>query len=251
MGRGRKNHRPDLNGVLVIDKPLGWTSFDVCKLIRRATGGAKVGHAGTLDPLATGVLVVCLGRATKRIDEIMGTQKRYRATIDLAHISESHDLETTPTPPPPPADVTNAPSEARVREVLDGFVGVVAQTPPAHSAIQIDGKRAYELARKGEVVELKARPVVIHEISIVRYEWPGLEIDVRCGKGTYIRSLARDIGEKLNTGGMLTGLIRTAVGAFTVEGAVKLDGMDEDAVRGVVEHASGCGDGSSVSDRAV
>lgn len=230
MGRGRKNHRPDLNGVLVIDKPLGWTSFDVCKLVRRATGGAKVGHAGTLDPLATGVLVVCLGKATKRIDEIMGTEKRYRAVIDLAHVSESHDLETPPqppTPPLPPADVFDPPTEARVREVLDSFVGLIEQAPPMHSAIQVDGVRSYTLARRGEGVELKARPVTIHEISVVHYEWPTLEIDIRCGKGTYIRSLARDIGERLGTGGMLMGLVRTAVGEFTVEGAIGVDGLDQ------------------------
>ena len=223
--------------MLVIDKPLGWTSFDVCKLIRRATGGAKVGHAGTLDPLASGVLVVCLGRATKRIDEIMGTEKRYRAAIDLAHISESHDLETTPTPPPTPADLTNPPNIERVREALASFVGVIDQTPPAHSAIQIDGQRAYTLARKGEAVELKSRPVTIHEISIIRYDWPTLEIDIRCGKGTYIRSLARDIGERLRTGGMLTGLVRTAVGEFRIEGAMTVEGVGEEAFALAVEGA--------------
>ncbi len=238
MGRGRKNHRPDLNGVLVIDKPLGWTSFDVCKLVRRATGGAKVGHAGTLDPLATGVLVVCLGKATKRIDEIMGTEKRYRAVIDLAHVSDSHDLETPPTTPGPRADVTHPASQERVREVLDSFVGLIEQAPPMHSAIQVDGVRSYTLARRGEGVELKARPVTIHEISMVHYEWPTLEIDIRCGKGTYIRSLARDIGERLGTGGMLTGLVRTAVGEFTVEGATRLEGLNDDSFRVGVEHLS-------------
>lgn len=235
MGRGRTNHRPDLNGVLVIDKPLGWTSFDVCKLIRRITRGAKVGHAGTLDPLATGVLVVCLGKATKQIDSIMGTEKRYRATIDLAHISASHDLETTPTAPPPTANITEPPNIERVRESLASFVGVIEQTPPAHSAIQIDGKRAYTLARKGEAVELKPRPVTIHEIQILRYDWPTLEIDIRCGKGTYIRSLARDLGEQLHTGGMLTGLARTTIGEFTLENAIQVEGMGESELSRVIE----------------
>lgn len=252
MGRGRKNHRPDLNGVLVIDKPLGWTSFDVCKLVRRATGGAKVGHAGTLDPLATGVLVVCLGKATKRIDEIMGTEKRYRAVIDLAHVSESHDLETPPLPPAcADFDPAKPASLERVREVLDGFVGVIEQVPPMHSAIQVGGVRSYTLARRGEGVELKARPVEIHEISIIRYAWPTLEIDIRCGKGTYIRSLARDIGERLGTGGMLTGLVRTAVGEFTVEGATRLEGLSDDAFRVGIERLGVCEDDGSSAGGGV
>lgn len=210
-----KNRRPDLNGVLVLDKPLGWTSADCCRYIRKGTGGAKVGHAGTLDPLATGVLVLCLGRATKMIDRLMATEKRYLAEIDLAHWSPTDDLEA----PPVPAEIASVPSRERVLESCAGFVGRVMQRPPVFSAIWVDGERAYDLARAGEEVALAARAVDIHDIQVVDYEWPILKVDVRCGKGTYIRSLARDIGRGLGAGGMLTSLRRTASGSFTADRA--------------------------------
>ncbi len=212
---GVRNKRPDLNGVLVVDKPLGWTSARVCSRVRACTGGAKVGHAGTLDPLATGVLVLCLGKATKAIDRIMGGEKRYRATVDLSATSPTDDLESEPVP----VEVPVPPGRERVVEVVGRFVGRVMQAPPAHSAIMIQGTRAYELARAGAAPVMAERPIDIHAIDVVEYEWPRLVLDVRCGKGTYIRSLARDVGRALGTGGVLVGLVRTAVGAYRIEDA--------------------------------
>lgn len=210
-----RNKRPDLNGILVIDKPLGWTSARACHHVRRVTGGAKVGHAGTLDPLATGVLVLCLGRATKRISQIMGTEKRYEAMIDLSKTSPSDDLETEPEPVP----VDRPPARGEVERALAPFHGTIRQRPPAYSAIQVRGERAYHAARAGRAMELEEREVVVHEIKLLSYEWPLLKLEIRCGKGTYIRSLARDIGEALGTGGVLTGLVRTAVGPFSLQAA--------------------------------
>ncbi|MCA9294333.1 MAG: tRNA pseudouridine(55) synthase TruB [Phycisphaerales bacterium] len=207
-----KNHRPDLNGILVIDKPLGMTSARVCAQVRGLTRGAKVGHAGTLDPLATGVLVLCLGKATKAIDRIMATEKRYTATIDLAAFSTTDDREGERLP----VDVGTPPLRAQIEQVLQTqFVGEIEQQPPAFSALWVDGRRAYTLAREGKAPVLDARPVMIHAIEIVRYAWPELEFDIRCGKGTYIRSIARDLGRALGTGGMLSALRRTAVGGYT------------------------------------
>lgn len=210
-----KNKRPDLNGIVVVDKPLGWTSAYVCRLIRSRTGGAKVGHAGTLDPLATGVLVICLGKATKRIPDLMDQSKHYRATIDLSRTSTTEDLEGELTDVP----VEQPPTREEIAAACAKFVGPIMQTPPPHSAVWIDGERAYKKARRGEEVAVRARPVVIDAIEIVSYEWPQLVIDVQCRKGTYIRSLARDIGKRLGIGGMLTALCRTRVGSFGVEDA--------------------------------
>ena len=214
---GIRNKRPDLNGLLVINKPLTWTSADVCRLIRRKTGGAKVGHGGTLDPLATGVLVVCLGRATKTISKIMQASKRYEAVVDLSAFSTTDDAEGERTELPAPSPV---PTHKQIRIILDDLTGEIMQRPPAYSAIKVDGKRAYKLARSGETVELQARQIRIDSIEILAYDWPTLAIDIRCGKGTYIRSIARDLGEALGTGGMLTGLSRTEIGRFTLETAV-------------------------------
>ncbi len=210
-----KNRRPDLNGVLILDKPLGWTSADCCRYIRKGTQGAKVGHAGTLDPLATGVLVLCLGRATKLISGFMASEKRYLAEVDLAHTSPTDDLESERVA----AVISAVPTVSQVRAACAGFVGEVMQTPPIYSAIWVNGERSYDLARKGEGVALASRPVSIYSIDVVGYEWPRLTIDVRCGKGTYIRSLARDVGKRLGVGGMLTSLRRTASGSFTVDAA--------------------------------
>lgn len=219
---GLRNKRPDLNGVLVLDKPLTWTSAQLCQLVRKRTAGAKVGHAGTLDPLATGVLVVCLGTATKLIPQLMDTGKGYRADVDLAHTSETNDREAELRP----VEVAAPPDEERIRETLRRFVGSIRQTPPIHSAIWVDGVRSYHLARRGEAVELPPRTIEIHSIEMLSYAWPRLLIDVRCGKGTYIRSLARDIGAALGAGGMLAGLQRTAVGPFTIDRARPVEEID-------------------------
>ncbi len=222
MGR-RTNRRPDLNGLLVIDKPLGWTSAKVCWWVRRRTKGAKIGHAGTLDPLATGVLVLCLGSATKVVDRLMATRKRYLADVDLSRVSSTDDGEGTITP----MDVPRPPARDEVESALAQFVGTIKQRPPAHSAIWIDGARAYHLARAGAAPEMKEREIVVHAITIMDYAWPILRLDIDCGKGTYIRSLARDIGVVLGTGGMLAALRRTAVGEFTIERAVSPETLPE------------------------
>jgi tRNA pseudouridine55 synthase len=219
---GLRNKRPDLNGVLVLDKPLTWTSAQLCQLVRKRTNGAKVGHAGTLDPLATGVMVLCLGSATKLIPQFMDTSKGYRADIDLAHTSETDDREAESRP----VDVASPPDESRIRQAVATFIGAIQQTPPVHSAIWVEGVRSYHLARRGEAVELKPRTIDIHAIDVLSYTWPHLLVDVRCGKGTYIRSLARDIGAALGTGGMLAGLQRTAVGPFTIDQARNVEEVD-------------------------
>lgn len=210
-----RNRRPDLNGIIVLDKPIGWTSADCCRFVRKLTDGAKVGHAGTLDPLATGVLVLCLGSATRLIPRLMSAEKRYRAEIDLAHTSETDDLESAPRPVLPAA----IPSAESVRAACQSFIGRIMQAPPAHSAVWVGGERAYARARRGETVEPTERAVEVHAIDVLEYDWPRLVIDVRCGRGTYIRSLARDIGRALGVGGMLRALRRAAVGEFGVEQA--------------------------------
>ncbi|MFG0260665.1 MAG: tRNA pseudouridine(55) synthase TruB [Phycisphaerales bacterium JB041] len=217
-------------GLLVIDKPEGPTSMDLCRVVKACLrrGGAsksvKVGHGGTLDPLATGVVVVLIGRAASRLcDEVMAGEKRYIAEVDLSVRSTTDDREGERTE----ISVIRAPELAEVTAACARFVGTVEQVPPAHSAIWIDGQRAYKLARAGEVPEMKARPVVIHEIRVLEFAYPRLVLDVRCGKGTYIRSLARDIGTALGVGGMLAGLRRTAVGAFSIDDAIALGAVPD------------------------
>jgi tRNA pseudouridine55 synthase len=212
---------------MIIDKPERITSMHVCRIVRgKLVGGGapkrvKVGHAGTLDPLATGVMVILVGKATKLCDQMMAGEKRYIAEIDLASTSSTDDREGIITP----VTVETPPTEAKVRGAIPAFVGTIQQRPPSHSAIWVDGKRAYKIARaadmgRGEALELPKRPVLVHSIELLEYSWPRLKIDVRCGKGTYIRSLARDLGAALGTGGMLTELRRTAVGPFMIERAV-------------------------------
>jgi tRNA pseudouridine55 synthase len=217
-------------GLLVIDKPLGVSSMSVCRVIKAKLrrGGApkntKVGHGGTLDPLATGVVVVLIGReATRLCDQVMAGEKRYVAEVDLAHRSTTDDREGELTE----ICVIRAPSRDEVQGACSRFIGTIAQAPPAHSAIWIDGERAYKLARAGEAPEMKPRPVTIHTIEILEYTFPRLVLDIRCGKGTYIRSLARDLGVAMGTGGMLAGLRRTAVGEFTIDRAQTLDEVPE------------------------
>ncbi len=224
MSRGRKNLRPDLNGVLVVDKPLRMTSAQAVARVRHRTGGAKVGHAGTLDPLATGVLVLCLGKATKQIEALMATEKEYLAEVDLSVLSPSDDLETEPVP----VAVTNIPTLDDLRAACDRFVGEIEQRPPTYSAVHIDGERAYDLAREGRLDERPApKRVRIDSIVILNYEWPMLTLDIQTGKGVYIRSLARDLGESLGAGGMLRSLRRTRVGKYRVEDAMPLDPLPE------------------------
>ncbi len=221
---------PPPAGLLVIDKPRGPTSTSVCRLVkaRLRRGGAprtvKVGHGGTLDPLASGVLVVLVGRAATRLcDEIMAGEKRYIAHVDLAHRSTTDDGEGELTE----ISVLRPPTRDEIEAVCSRFVGRIMQTPPAHSAMMVGGRRAYDMARRGEDPGLRARPVTIRSIDIVEYDWPRLVIDVRCGKGVYIRSLARDIGLALGPGAMLADLRRTAVGEHTIDRATPLDALPE------------------------
>lgn len=217
--------------ILCFDKPLTWTSFDVIGKIRwqlckrLGVRKLKVGHTGTLDPLATGVMVVCTGKATKRIDELQAHVKEYVATLQLGATTPSFDLEKPVDQTYPTAHIT----EEKVRQVLQQFLGRIEQVPPAYSACKIDGHRAYDLARKGEEVELKAKVLVIDEIELLDYndEKKQATIRVVCSKGTYIRALARDIGQALDSGAHLTALRRTRVGDVRVEDCMKVEDFGE------------------------
>lgn len=211
--------------IIAIDKPLGWTSFDAVKRLRGAIQRRlhvrkfKVGHAGTLDPLATGVLIVCTGRATRRIETLQNGDKEYVARIRLGATTPSYDLETE-------IDRQYEWEHIRredVERVLQSFKGRIMQVPPVFSAVKVDGKRAYNLARKGKEVELKAKPLEITEIELTECSLPEIEIRVVCSKGTYIRALARDIGESLGSGAHLIGLRRTRVGAIGIEACHTID----------------------------
>ena len=223
------NQKPGPSGLLVIDKPYGRTSTGVCTLVkaRLRAGGApkrvKVGHGGTLDPLATGVLVILVGKATKLCASVMAGEKGYRAEVDLGVTSPTDDLESEAVPTPGAAPV----SREAIERALGLFVGTIQQRPPAHSAVKIGGKRAYHLARAGDGPEPEARTVEIHKITIAAYDWPRLTLDIRCGKGVYIRSLARDLGAALGVGGMLGGLRRTQVGRFGIEQSMPLDALPD------------------------
>ncbi len=212
---------PPLHGLLVVDKPVGPTSMDVCRVVRRRAGSRrlKVGHAGALDPLASGVLVVAVGRATKLLGAVMRQPKEYEARVDLAAFSSTDDLEGEAQP----VEVASPPTRERLLEALGRLTGEILQRPPAYSAVKIAGQRAYRLARRGVAVEPKPRPVVVHAIELLAYAWPQATLRIRCGKGVYIRSLARDLGALLGTGGRLAGLVRTAVGPYRLERAVPLD----------------------------
>lgn len=200
--------------ILCIDKPLGWTSFDAVKRIRgelsRRLGmkKIKVGHAGTLDPLATGVMIICTGKATRQIDMLQAGVKEYEATLTLGATTPSFDLETEVDARYPVEHI----SEELVLEVLKQFTGSISQIPPAYSAVKVDGKRAYESARKGKAVELKPKQLVIDSIDLLSFSPGEISIRVVCSKGTYIRALARDIGVALGSGAHLKGLRRTRVG---------------------------------------
>ena len=205
--------------ILYIDKPLGWTSFDAVKRLRgalsRRLGNKKieVGHAGTLDPLATGVMILCTGRATKRIEELQSGVKEYVATIALGATTPSFDLETEIDATYPTDHITRE----LVEEVLARFTGRIEQIPPAFSACKVDGVRAYKLARKGSDVELKPKVLVIDEMELLQFAPTEIVVRVVCSKGTYIRALARDIGEALGSGGHLSALRRTRVGDVTAD----------------------------------
>lgn len=208
--------------ILYFNKPLGWSSFQVIKKVRnclcitmgiRGLKGLKVGHAGTLDPLATGVMILCTGKATKKIEEFQYQTKEYIATIRLGATTASFDLEH-PIDKTFPIDHIDC---AMVEETLKHFLGRIEQVPPVYSAVKIDGKRAYKLARDGKEVKLKSKVLVIDEIELMACNLPDIEVRIVCSKGTYIRALARDIGEALHSGAHLLALKRTRVGDITLD----------------------------------
>lgn len=215
--------------VLYFDKPYRWTSFALVNKVRyhisRRLGvkKIKVGHAGTLDPLATGVMIVCTGKATKRIEEFQYHTKEYIATLQLGATTPSYDLEKEIDATFPTGHITRE----LVEETLQRFVGTIEQVPPVFSACKVDGKRAYELARKGDEVQLRPKTLVIDEIELLAYNLPEIKIRVVCSKGTYIRALARDIGETLHSGAHLTGLIRTRVGEVTLDRCMKVEDFED------------------------
>jgi tRNA pseudouridine55 synthase len=204
--------------VILIDKPLGWTSFDVVNKLRFAIKVKKIGHAGTLDPLATGLLVLCTGKLTKKIDEYQAEKKEYIGTITLGKTTPSYDSETEPD-----AEFeTNHIKPDLIEEATKKFVGQISQIPPMYSAIKIDGKRMYDLARKGKTVDIPSREVFIEIFEITNVNLPEVAFRVVCSKGTYIRTLANDFGKALNSGAYLSSLRRTKIGSFSVENAYTL-----------------------------
>ncbi len=211
-----------MNGLLVIDKPLGLSSARVCTILRHRAAGAKVGHAGALDPLATGVLILCFGRATRLAEPLLAGEKRYEARVDLSAFSTTDDLEGDEIP----VAVAQPPVRAAIDAAVPRFVGDIMQAPPIHSAIHVNGERSYRLARAGKGADtLPERSVFIHSIDVLDYAWPFARLDVHCGKGVYIRSLARDLGRALGTGGRLAALRRTGVGPYTIGAARTLESL--------------------------
>jgi len=211
--------QPYLDGkVILLDKPIDWTSFDVVKKVRILTRISKVGHAGTLDPLATGLLIVCTGKFTKKINEYMGMEKEYTGTFTLGATTPTYDLESTPENI---RDYTHLSNE-QIHAATIQFTGPIMQVPPAHSAIKKDGKPVYLAARKGLEVKLEPRPVTIHSFVIEKIELPVVHFRVVCSTGTYIRSLAHDFGAALGVGGYMSSLRRTRIGAFEVTDADSL-----------------------------
>ncbi|MCC5921096.1 MAG: tRNA pseudouridine(55) synthase TruB [Cyclobacteriaceae bacterium] len=207
--------------IFLIDKPISWTSFDVVRKLKHKLPYKKLGHAGTLDPLASGLLILCAGKRTKDIEQFQAQPKEYKGSIFLGATTPSYDLETEPENF---QDISNLKEEA-IRSAVETFRGQITQYPPVHSAVKIDGKRAYEAARQGKEVKMKSREVMIHEYEITNIELPLVHFRIKCSKGTYIRSLAHDLGQKLGVGGYLKRLIRTKIGDYRVEDAISPEQM--------------------------
>lgn len=222
------NELKEKSGTFLIDKPYGWTSFDVVNKVRILykqyfSEKVKVGHAGTLDPLATGLLIVCIGKDTKKIDKYSVLDKEYIATIDISGSTDSFDLET---PIHTNFDYSTITVE-QIEKVLKEFIGRQKQIPPSFSAKWLNGKRAYKLARQGLTPELKAHEIIIYQLDLINCSLPEFQVKIRCSKGTYIRALARDIGKKLTGGAYLTSLRRTAIGNYTTNDAIKMTIFEE------------------------
>ncbi len=209
--------------VILIDKPYRWTSFDVVRKIRRLIGIKKIGHAGTLDPLATGLLILCTGKFTKKINEYMAREKEYTGTIKLGATTPTYDLESEPENFKDGSHLTQQDVDAAAAT----FTGEIMQVPPIYSAIKTEGKRAYELARRGKDVELKARQITV-SLFETKLDYPNLDFRIVCSTGTYIRSLAHDIGQKLGCGGYLSSLCRTRIGEFTLDKAMSIEKFERE-----------------------
>lgn len=209
----------DEGRVLLVSKPFEWTSFDVVNKLRYKLKIKKIGHAGTLDPLATGLLIICVGKMTKQIESFMGLEKEYTGTFVLGQTTPSFDLET---PVSEKKDISGITPEA-IASVVKSLTGKISQLPPAHSAIKVGGKRAYKFARKGKEVELQPREVEVKEFEITSSQLPELNFRIVCSKGTYIRSLARDLGEGLGVGAYLSQLCRTRIGQYKLENALSIE----------------------------
>lgn len=212
--------------VLLINKPFEWTSFDVVNKLRYRLKMKKIGHAGTLDPLATGLLIICTGKMTKRIEEFMGMEKEYTGKFILGKTTPSHDLETEITEEKDISDLT----DEQINNATLALTGNIRQLPPMHSAIRIGGKRAYQFARKGQEIDLKHREVEVKTFEITRIHLPEASFRIVCSKGTYIRSIARDFGDALGVGAYLTDLCRTRIGTFRLEDALNIDDVTPETV---------------------
>jgi tRNA pseudouridine55 synthase len=215
--------------LILINKPLGWTSFHVVKKINYLLKGIKVGHAGTLDPLATGLLILCTGKFTKRINEYMAAEKEYTGSFTLGATTPTYDLESGPVNF---KDYSNISIE-NVLAVFKRFTGDIQQIPPAHSAIKKNGRRAYELARKGQEVNLAPRPILIREFELIKFDLPELHFRVVCSTGTYIRSLAQDIGQALECGAYLSSLCRTRIGEFRLDDALTIEEIEKEILQSI------------------
>jgi tRNA pseudouridine55 synthase len=213
----------DEGQLLLINKPLRWTSFDAVNKIRNLIRVKKVGHAGTLDPLATGLLIICTGKFTKKINEYMAQEKEYTGTFTLGATTPTYDLESEPEDFKPFEHLT----EAKIRSAIKNFTGEIMQIPPAHSAIKVEGKRLYELARQGKEVKLEPRKISIKEFEITKIELPIIHFKVVCSTGTYIRSLAKDLGAALGCGAYLSSLCRTRIGEFLLQDAMTMEGFEK------------------------
>jgi tRNA pseudouridine55 synthase len=233
---------PPLLGIINLDKPAGLTSARAVGIAKRLLPrGTKIGHAGTLDPFATGVLLLLVGKATKACERLMDAAKQYDATVRLGATTPTDDPDSPPVPwPRPEGEPPPLPARAEIEAALGRFVGLVQQRPPPFSAMKVAGRRAYDLARAGTEVRLAARPVRVYGIELLDYAWPDVRLRIDCGRGTYVRSIARDLGAALDRGGHLTALRRTAVGPFRVDAAVTLDDLKERGVDSALQPCLRC-----------
>jgi tRNA pseudouridine55 synthase len=216
---------PFLEGkVLLLDKPIGWTSFNMVQKVRYLTKVAKVGHAGTLDPLATGLLIICTGKFTKQINTYMGMTKEYTGTLVIGATTPTYDLESDPENFQSIEHIT----EEQIKVATKQFIGDILQMPPQHSAIKKDGKRLYESARQGIEVKVDPRPITIESFEITRIQLPQIDFKVVCSTGTYIRSLVKDFGDVLGVGAYMSALRRTKIGAFNVDNAMQWESLQND-----------------------